>query len=70
MYFCRLLISFQNQLLRKIISGISLTSEGHTICIQTRPDILTGLVWVQTVAKLSADDTRGQRAQAIHDKNH
>ena len=40
---------FQNQLFRKILSGIP--SECQTVCIQTRPDILLGQRWVQTVCK-------------------
>ena len=30
------------------------------VWIQVRPDILSGLVWVQTVCKLSADDLAGR----------
>ena len=40
---------FQNQLFRKIISGI--LSESQTHWIQIRPDILSGLIWVQPVCK-------------------
>ena len=49
MLFCRLLIFFQNQLFRKILSGIPLACQ--TVWIQIRPDILFGLIWVQTVCK-------------------
>ena len=49
MLFCRLLIFFQNQLFRKIISAIP--SECQTDWIQVRPDILSGLNWVQSVCK-------------------
>ena len=49
MLFCLLLIFFQNQLFRKILSGIP--SECETAWIQIRPDILSGLIWVQTVCK-------------------
>ena len=49
MYFCRLLIVFQNQLFWKNLLGIS--SEYQTEWIQVRPDILLGLIWVQTVCK-------------------
>ena len=40
---------FQNQLFQKILSGIP--SECQTDWIQIRPDILSGLIWVQTVCK-------------------
>ena len=40
---------FQNHLFRKIILGIP--SECQTVWIQIRPDILSGLIWVQTVCK-------------------
>ena len=40
---------FQNQVFWKILSGIS--SECQTDWIQIRPDILSGLIWVQTVCK-------------------
>ena len=40
---------FQNQLFFKVISGIP--SECHTVWIQTRPHVLSGLIWVQTVCK-------------------
>ena len=40
---------FQNQLFGKIISGIS--SECQTVWILIRPDILSGLILVQTVCK-------------------
>ena len=49
MLFCRLLILFQNQLFRTILSRIS--SECLTVWIRIRPDILSGLIWVQTVCK-------------------
>ena len=35
---------FQNQLFRKILSGIP--SEYQTVWIQIMPDILSGLIWV------------------------
>ena len=38
---------FQNQLFRKILSGIP--SECHIVWIQIRPNVLSGLIWVQTV---------------------
>ena len=40
---------FQNQLFRKFISEIP--NECHKDWIQIRPDILSGLIWVQTVCK-------------------
>ena len=40
---------FQNHPFRIILSGIP--SESQTVWIQIRPDILSGLIWVQTVCK-------------------
>ena len=40
---------FQDQLFRKILSGIP--SEYQTVWIQIRPRHLPGLIWVQTVCK-------------------
>ena len=40
---------FQNQFFRKILSGIP--SECQTVWIQIRPDIVSGLLCVQTVCK-------------------
>ena len=40
---------FQNQLFRKILSGIS--SECQTNWIQIRPEVLSDLIWVQSVCK-------------------
>ena len=40
---------FENPLFRKIISVIP--SECQTVWIQIRPDILSGVNWVQTVCK-------------------
>ena len=40
---------FQNQLFRKIPLGIPF--ECQTVWIQISPDILSGLIWVQTVCK-------------------
>ena len=40
---------FQNQHFQKILSAIP--SEYQTVCTQIRPDILSGLIWVQTVCK-------------------
>ena len=38
---------FSKSLFKKILSGIP--SECQTVWIQIRPDILSGLIWVQTV---------------------
>ena len=43
------LIFFQNLIFQKILSG--LPSECQTVWIQFRPDILLGLIWVQTICK-------------------
>ena len=44
---------FQNQLFRKILSGIP--SECQTDWIQVRPDVFSGLIWTQSdLQKLSA----------------
>ena len=40
---------FKNQLFRKILSGIQ--SECQTVWIQIRPNILSGLIWIQTVCQ-------------------
>ena len=45
---------FQNQLFQKILSGIP--SECQTDSIQIRPNILSGLIWVQILQRLSAED--------------
>ena len=55
--FCCLPIFFQNQLFRKILSGIP--SECRTDWIQIRPDILSGLNWVQSVCKGYEQTTLG-----------
>ena len=50
--FYALLLSadfFQNPFFLKILSQI--LSECQTVCIQIRPDVLSGLIWVQTVCK-------------------
>ena len=49
MLFCCLLIFFQNQLFRKILSGIP--SECQTDWIQIRPNKMLGLIWLQSVCK-------------------
>ena len=55
MLFCGMLIFFQNQLFLKILSGISL--ECQTDWIQIRPDVVSGLIWVQSVCKGSQQTT-------------
>ena len=40
---------FEKKTFQKILSGIP--SECKTICIQIRPNILSGLIWVQTVCR-------------------
>ena len=40
---------FQNQFFQKIVSWIP--SDCQTVLIQTRPDKMSGLIWVQTVDK-------------------
>ena len=55
--FLCLLIFFQNKLFRKIFSGIP--SECQTNWIQIRPDILSGLIWVQSVCKGYQQTTLG-----------
>ena len=40
---------FQNRLFRKILSGIH--SQCQTVWIQIRPDVVSSLIWVQTVCK-------------------
>ena len=49
MFFCCLLFFFQNHLFWKIHSGIP--KECQTIWTQIRPNVLLGLIWVQTVWK-------------------
>ena len=44
-----MLTFFQNYLFQKILSGT--LSESQINWIQIRPDILLGLIWVQTVCK-------------------
>ena len=49
---------FQNKLFRKK-SGIS--SECQTHCIQIRPYVLFGLIWVQNVCKIYQQTTLGDK---------
>ena len=42
-------VVFQNQLFQKILSGIP--PECQTAWIQIRPNMMSGLIWVQTVCK-------------------
>ena len=48
--FCRLLIFFRNQLFQKIYFR-NIPSECQTVWFQIRPDVLSGLIWFQTVCK-------------------
>ena len=48
-YFSLNMQLFSNQFFRKNLSGIP--SECQTDWTQIRPDILSGLIWVQTVCK-------------------
>ena len=57
---------FQNQLFRKILSGIP--SEYQTVWIQIRPSILWGLIWVQTVCKSYQHTTLGDNDCHIRPK--
>ena len=49
MLYCRLLFFFFNQFFQKLLPGIP--SRCQTIWILIRPDILSGLIWFQTVFK-------------------
>ena len=53
----------QNKLFRKTLSGIP--SECQTDWIQIRPDILPGLIWVQTVCKSYQQATLEDRVKYI-----
>ena len=48
MRLCRLLIFFKNQFFEKFFQEYHLC---QTVWNQIRPDILSGLIWVQTVCK-------------------
>ena len=61
--FCRLLIFFENKFFRKIISGIPF--ECQTDWIQIRPNILLGLIWVQSVCKGYQQTTLGGKELRI-----
>ena len=54
MLFCRLLIFFKINLLKKFF-------ECQIVWIQIRPDILLGLIWVQTVCKSYQQTTLGDK---------
>ena len=43
---------FQNQLFQKIL--LRMTCECQTDWIQIKPDILSGLIWFQTVCKVNS----------------
>ena len=67
MLYCCLLSAdyFQNNFLRKILSGIS--SDCQTLWIQIRPNILLGLIWVQTFCK--GYQQTSLRGKVIENKN-
>ena len=58
-FTCCLCIFFQNQLFQKILSGIP--PECQTDWIQIRPDILSSVIWVQTVCKSYQQTTLGDK---------
>ena len=53
--YCGWLIFSKSTVLRKILSGIP--SECQADWVQIRPDILSGLIWVQTVCKVYQQTT-------------
>ena len=57
--FLHLIFFFQNQLFRRILSGIQ--AECQTFWVQVRPDIWSGLVWVQTDCKSYQQMTLGDK---------
>ena len=58
---------FEYQFFRKILSG--LPSECQTVWIQIRPDLLSGLIWVQTLGKLYQETTlTGKELTSSHYK--
>ena len=58
MLFCRLLILFKiNFFEKKTLAGIS--SGCQIVGIKIRPNILSGLIWVQTVSKSYQQTTLG-----------
>ena len=61
---------FSNQFFGKILSGIP--SECQTVWIQIRPDISSGLIWIQTVYKRYQQRTPGDKElnRSSHDMDH
>ena len=57
--FCRLLIFFKINFFQKILSGIP--SECQIDWIHIRPDIILGLIWVQSVCKGYQQSTQGYK---------
>ena len=55
---CPLLTFFQNKLFQKILSGT--LSECQTVWIQINTNILSVLIWVQTVCKCYQQTTKGR----------
>ena len=54
-FFCRLLIFFQNQLIRKLLQEYD---QGVNLESQISLAILLGLIWVQTVCKVYRQTTK------------
>ena len=50
--------SFQNHRFRNILTGIS--SECQTVWIKIRPVILSGIIWIKPLQRLSAEDNGKQ----------
>ena len=50
---------FQNQLFQKVLSGIP--SGCQTVWIQVRPEVLSGMIWVQTVCRGYQQTTLGEK---------
>ena len=66
MLFCRLLFFFKINFFWKILSGIP--PECQTDWIKIRPDILSDLIWVQSVCKCYQQTTLGGKESNIFDK--
>ena len=54
---------FQDQLFRKILSG--LPSERQLVWTQIRSDVLLGLIWVQTICKSYEQTTLGDKEATL-----
>ena len=62
--FCCLLIFLKINFFEKFFSGI-IRSELQTVWILIRPDILLGLIWVQTVCKSYQKTTLGGKELSL-----